>query len=114
MHAIQISFFLDPQNREPSRLLDDWRSLPAVAGAAAGEGVRVSVIQACAHTEVLARNGVSYYFLAPDRGAATISCSRDFADLVRRLEPDVMHVHGFGFPRDVQALSRLMPGVPIL
>ena len=46
-HVAQISFFVDPQGREPARLLDDWPSLVDVAEAASRGGARVTVIQAC-------------------------------------------------------------------
>lgn len=114
MHVAQVSFYLDPQGREPSQLLQDWWSLADVAEAAAAAGARVSVIQACSRTEFLARGGIEYSFLAPDSGVPTIARSRSFATLVHRLVPDVFHVHGFGFPRDVLTLAGLAPRIPIL
>jgi len=114
LHVAQVSFYLDPQRRDPSQLLQDWPTLADVAEAASGAGARISVIQACSSTETLERGGVTYYFLAPDHGATTIARSRDFGDLIHRLAPDVFHVHGLGFPRDVLALAALAPGIPIL
>lgn len=114
LHVAQVSFFLDPQGREPEQLLHDWPSLVDVAEAAAAAGVRVSVIQACAQRRRLTRNGIDYHFLAPDEVVPTIACSGEFIDLVRNLGADVYHVHGLGFPEDVQALARLVPETPII
>ena len=75
LHVAQISFFLDPLGREPEQLLHDWPSLVDVAEAAAVAGARVTVVQACARTHQLTREGVDYRFVAPDDGAATIATS---------------------------------------
>jgi glycosyltransferase involved in cell wall biosynthesis len=113
LHVAQISFFLDPQGREPGQLLHDWPSLVDVAEAASGAGVRVSVIQACARRERLTRNGVDYYFVAPDK-ARSIVDTREFSELVHDLGVEVFHVHGLGFPSDVRALANLAPEAPII
>src|SRR6185437_11921881 len=106
--------FKDPEARLPAQLLAAWPTLADVAEAASGAGVRVSVVQACSHTEHLARNGVQYHFLPfrsafslPGRGAA-------MPDMLRRLQPDVLHVNGLGFPRQVRALAAMQPNVPII
>jgi glycosyltransferase involved in cell wall biosynthesis len=112
VHVAQISFFNDPEGRPPERLLPAWPSLVDVAEAAAGGGLGVSVIQACAHTRTLVRNGVSYYFRPFGRAAAIPAT--DLAELLRELAPQVLHVHGLGFAADVVALAALAPGVPIL
>ena len=114
LHVAQVSFFLDPRGREPEQLLHDWPSLVDVAEATSAAGVRVTVIQACARHRQLTRNGVDYHFLTPDEVVPTIACSGDFIDLVGTLGAQVYHVHGLGFPEDVQALARLVPETPIL
>jgi len=114
LHVAQVSFYLDPQRRDPSQLLRDWPTLADVAEAVSGAGARVSVIQACSTNETLERGGVTYYFLAPGPGMPTIARGRDFGELIHRLAPDIFHVHGLGFPRDVLALAALAPGVPIM
>lgn len=114
LHVAQVSFFLDPQGREPEQLLHDWQSLADVAEATSAAGVRVSVIQACNRHRQLARNGVDYYFLTPDEVVPTIACSGEFIDLARTLGAQLYHVHGLGFPEEVQALARLVPETPIL
>jgi glycosyltransferase involved in cell wall biosynthesis len=109
----QISFFLDPQGRAPAQLLRDWPSLVDVAEAAHGAGVALSVIQASTHEQTLQHHGVTYHFLVPPRGGR-LAQAPEFARLLRQLEPQVLHVHGLGFPSDVIALAALMPQSPIL
>jgi glycosyltransferase involved in cell wall biosynthesis len=104
VHVAQISFFTDPEARPPEKLLIDWPSLPDVAECACRAGVRVSVVQACMHSQRITRNGVNYHFLG----------STGFAELLRELSPDVLHVHGLDFPHDVLSLATIAPGIPIL
>jgi glycosyltransferase involved in cell wall biosynthesis len=104
VHVAQISFFTDPEARPPEKLLIDWPSLPDVAECACRAGVRVSVVQACMHSRRFTRHGVNYHFLG----------STGFAELLRELSPDVLHVHGLDFPHEVLSLARIAPGIPIL
>src|SRR4029077_12740372 len=60
LHVAQIGFFNDPAGRAPSELLEAWPTLVDVAEAARCAGARVSVVQACAHSEQLERNGGRY------------------------------------------------------
>jgi len=114
MHVAQISFFLDPERREPAELLAAWPTLVDVAEAASAAGARVSVLQACHVAAHLVRNDVEYHFVPPDAPAASVAGSAAFRRAVRRCDADVHHVHGLGFPADVATLSALCPGVPIL
>ena len=98
----------------PELLLADWPSLVDVAECACRAGVRVSVVQACVHSLRLARNGVEYYFLPFGRGCLAKAATTNFAELMRELAPDVLHVHGLGFPHDVLSLAAIAPGIPIL
>jgi len=114
MHVAQISFFNDPEGRTPEQLLEAWPSLVDVAEAAARAGVRVTVIQACAHTRSVMRDGVSYEFLRLGRGSLPAAPGARLGERLHRLSPDVLHVHGLGFARDVLELAALCPGRPIL
>lgn len=110
-HVVQVGFFEDPEQRRPAQLLESWPSLVDVAEAAVHGGVRVSVLQACAHSQRLSRDGVHYYFLPFGmRGGSRTALTQ----LLRELAPDAFHVHGLGFPREVLALAALAPGVPII
>jgi glycosyltransferase involved in cell wall biosynthesis len=114
LHVVQISFFNDAEARSPAQLLDAWPSLVDVAEAAARSGNRVSVLQACSHTQHLARAGVDYHFQPFGDAAAPNSRSTAFRELLRQLAPDVFHVHGLGFPRHVLGLSASAPGIPMI
>jgi glycosyltransferase involved in cell wall biosynthesis len=114
LHVVQISFFSDPAGRRPTELLEAWPALVDVADAACRAGVRVSVIQASSHSERFERAGVHYYFLPFGTALPEIRMSAAFGELLRHLTPDVLHVHGLGFIRDVQALAAMVPGIPIL
>jgi glycosyltransferase involved in cell wall biosynthesis len=114
LHVAQISFFVDPERRAPERLLEAWHSLPDVARAAAGAGIRVSVVQASNAEGSLVRDGVAYSFIAPDRPGEALTRSARFATLLRSLAPDVLHVHGLCYPQEVLGLRALAPTTPLL
>ena len=111
MHVLQISFFVDDERRSPERLLEDWHSLEDIAVSVASAGERVTVVQASLAPGALTRRGVDFVFIAPGDSLAR---SQVFDALLRHRPPDVVHVHGLGFARDVLALREVMPRVPIL
>jgi glycosyltransferase involved in cell wall biosynthesis len=110
-HVVHVSFFNDPAQRLPDQLLEAWPTLVDVAEAVSQSGVRVSVVQASAHTDHFERNRVRYFFL-PAGPPGTPSAG--FAELIRRLAADAYHVHGLDFSRQVLSLAALAPGVPIV
>src|SRR5215510_5409217 len=101
MRVAQISFFTDPLGRSPETLLRDWPSLVDVAEATAQAGVKVSVIQACPTVQTIEREGVDYHFLPYGHGTRRGSLPAAFRRVLAQLAPDVCHVHGLAFPRDV-------------
>jgi glycosyltransferase involved in cell wall biosynthesis len=113
MHVAQISFFNDPQGRTPVQLLEAWASLVDVAEAAASADVRVSVLQASIHSESLTRNGVRYHFRPFGRAPTTARQRAEFEQELRAVAPDVIHVHGLDFGREVCALGAVTEA-PIL
>jgi glycosyltransferase involved in cell wall biosynthesis len=113
-HVAQISFFNDPQGRKPEQLLKAWHSLVDVAEAASKPGIRISVVQASAHSEHFERNGVHYHFLPFDDAASRNSRGTRYRQLLHELAADAYHVHGLDFPRHVLSLAELSPGVPII
>ncbi len=104
----QISFFSDPRGRAPAQLLQDWHTVPMLAEAAALGGARVSVIQASAHTARFSRGGIDYHFLPCEREPAALQA------LLQTLQPEVLHVQGLGFAREVLSLAAMAPGCPIV
>ena len=113
LHVAQIGFFRDPQGRAPAQLLEAWATLVDVAEATARLGTRVSVVQACSSEQQLERNGVRYYFL-PFGEEPQGSRLAPLAQLLRSLNPQLLHVHGLGFPRQLAALRALLPETPIV
>lgn len=113
LHVAQISFFADREGRSPAQLLDAWSTLGDVADAACAAGLRVSVVQACARSERVERKGVCYYFL-PFGEALGPAQSAALSKLLDDLAPDILHVHGLDFPRDVLALSVIARTIPII
>ena len=113
MHALQVNFFLDAR-RSPHDILRDWQGLRDVAVAAAAAGSRISVIQACAVEEMLREDGVDFHFIPPVGPGVPLTRAPKFMRLFARLQPDVAHVHGLGFPREVQDLRAMAPRMPIL
>lgn len=113
LHVVQLGLFHDPARRAPADLLEAWPTLVDVAEAAAGAQMRVSVVQACVRAEVLERAGVRYHFLpfgeTPEGGGL-----EPLLELLRALQPQLLHVHGLVFPRHVLALAPLLPGAPII
>lgn len=114
LHAVQISFFNDPAGRTAAQLLEAWPTLVDVAEATHSAGTRVSVVQASAHRESLQRGGVSYHFLPFGGSPSAIRQNVGLRELLLSLEPDVFHVHGLNFPREVLSLSARVPAVPIV
>lgn len=112
MHVVQIDPFPDMLGRPPPQLLADWWTLVHCARSASDAGVRVSVVQASVRHDHLAQDGVDYHFLPLDDGHGRASAG--LARLLQRLRPDVIHLHGLGFPREVHWLAALAPGVPLL
>jgi len=113
-HVVQISFFSDPQGRSAAQLLNAWPTLVDVAEAATKPGSKVSVVQAHSQAERLERNGVHYHFLPFGDASSHGAHSAEYRELLHSLSPDVFHVHGLDFPRQVQSLAELNSGVPII
>lgn len=110
-HVIQIGFFDDPRGRGPEELLTAWSTIADVAESARSAGVEVTVVQACARRGQLERNGVRYRFLP---FGLPFTAAAELAGLLHELAPDVMHVHGLDFHREVSWLGASLPHVPIV
>lgn len=113
MRIAHIGFFRDRRNRTPEELLDAWPTLVDVAESVAAAGARISVIQSSGHSRYIHREGVDYHFL-PFSGGRRQPPSSAFARLLTEIAPDVLHVHGLGFPYEVLRMAEAAPGIPIL
>jgi glycosyltransferase involved in cell wall biosynthesis len=111
LHVVHAGAYLDRQRRRPVELLADWPTLVDVAQAVAAAGVRVSVVQAAAEDAHIVRGSVTYDFV---RVAGTRRGARRVAAAVAALRPDVVHLHGLGFPFHAHALARALPDTPVL
>lgn len=104
MHVAQVNFF-DAGDREPERLLEDWYALPDLAEATAFAGLRVTVVQASRTRRRFEYRGVSYRFVPLSDFATELSTGS---------VPDVIHIHGLSFAREVIALRAMFPWIPFL
>lgn len=112
LRVAQVNPFLDPLGRPPEQLLGDWPTLGHCARAAARAGARVDVVQCCAVPDFIRRDGVDYHFLPFDAGDGRPSAR--LAELLARLRPEVMHLQGLGFAREVRWLTTLAPRAALL
>ena len=113
LEVLQLNLHLD-RSRAPADMLRDWHSLVDVAVSAATAGIRVSVVQACATDALIREQGVDFHFVGIPETGGTLTRSPAFQGLLQKLAPDVAHVHGLGFPREVLELRMLAPRLPIL
>lgn len=114
MRIAQIGFYRDPADRTPEALLEAWPTLVNVAESVARAGADVSIIQSSGHSRHFRRNGVDYHFLPLMGGRRQRSVQETFSALIRGMMPQVLHVHGLGFPREVLLMAEAAPGIPIL
>ncbi|MEO8997723.1 MAG: glycosyltransferase family 4 protein [Rhodanobacter sp.] len=114
LHVAQLNFEPAPEGHAPARIFEQWRSLVDIAEVAASSGLRVSVIQAAAHEDLVTRNGIDYHFV-DIRGleVATNRGSR-YASLLADIKADVLHANGLAFAEDAFAVSQCLPQLPII
>jgi glycosyltransferase involved in cell wall biosynthesis len=112
LRVVQIDPVTDTLGRPPEQLLDEWWTLVRCARSATHAGARVSVVQSSNRRDKLTRHGVDYHFLP--LGGDDGRPNPELADLLHRLRPDVLHLHGLGFTREIHWLAELAPGVPLL
>jgi glycosyltransferase involved in cell wall biosynthesis len=110
--VVQINPFLDTLGRPAEQLLQDWRTLVHCGRSAAEAGARVSVLQCSTRREHLAQHGVDYHLLP--LGAGNGRPSAQLIELLDRLRPDVLHLQGLDFAREIHWLAALAPRVPLL
>ena len=115
IRALQVSFFADHDRRTPHALLAAWPALSRVARGTREAGVDVTVLQAAAYDERLERDGVVYEFIREPRSKTGRALwPRKLIARAATLEPDVVHVHGLGFPVQTRLLKKAIPSVRIV
>lgn len=114
LHVAQINFIPPPAAWEPDEVFQQWPSLPNVAEAVRGAGLRVSVIQLAARAASVERGGVDYRFASIDGADRPVDRGRLVARVLESLDADVIHVNGLGFGEETFALAGRMPWVPIV
>jgi glycosyltransferase involved in cell wall biosynthesis len=115
IRALQVSFFLDREGRAPEELLAAWPALSGVARATREAGVDVSVLQAATEDQRIEQDGVTYDFVRERSGkTGTMSWPRRLIGRAAALQPDVVHVHGLGFPVQTRLLKNAVPRARIL
>lgn len=99
-----------------------WPSLVRVAAAARDAGVAVTVLQAAVADRVLDYDGVRVEFVAEPHdstirrrlGTWASRPRRRLLRQLRRLAPDVVHLHGLSFPSHARDVLRAVPGARLL
>ena len=123
MEVVQVGFHMDRDHRDPEDLLKAWPSLPGLARAVSGCGVRVTVVWPSHRDATFSMDGVTYVFASERpalfrRGTAGTRPVRAPAshvlDQVTGVGPDLIHVHGLTLPIHAGHLKRRLPRVKIL
>ncbi len=102
MRVAHVVFQRDRARRSPSELIEAWPTLTQVAAAVSACGVDVPVVVEHDSTERLESRSVQLHFTP-----------KPF-DVLRRIDPAVLHVHGLRFPGRTRSLHSRLPGVPVL
>lgn len=116
MNVVQISFFLDPEGRDPEALVESWDALRHGVQALASEGLRPHVVVPARRGATIVNDGISYEFAPIPAGSGT-RWLRGMDRLLAAVEcarPDVLHVHGIMAPFHVGRLRRRFPNIPIV
>jgi glycosyltransferase involved in cell wall biosynthesis len=114
LHVAQINFVPVPNGIANAEVFDHWQSLTDIAEAAAGADTRVSVIQAAASDQYIERHGIGYHFTHSGADETLNRRADRLAGRLQEIDADVLHVHGLDFAEDAFAISRRLPGLPIL
>jgi glycosyltransferase involved in cell wall biosynthesis len=114
LHVAQINFLPAPEGLAPAQVLEQWHSLVDIAELVASSGTRVSVIQAAACEDLIARNGIDYHFIDIRGLEVARNRGRRFAGLLADIKADVLHANGLGFAEDAFAVAQCLPQLPII
>jgi glycosyltransferase involved in cell wall biosynthesis len=115
LHVAQLNFPPAPAGLGIQALLERWPSLADIAEMVAGAGIRVSVLQAAAHSEHLTRNGIDYCFVDIGEARSAGERARRFANVLAGMGIGLLHAHGLGFVEEASAIAgRMSPAAPLV
>jgi glycosyltransferase involved in cell wall biosynthesis len=113
LRVVQVSGYLDPARRTGPELVRAWPSLLDAARSARAAGFEVSVVQAAARDEHLRDGDIDVHFVTepawPQRLRRALEPGLRVVPRVRGLAPDLIHLHGLGFPLLARRLARVAP-----
>ncbi len=109
LRAVQVSFHADVQRRSGNALLTAWPTLCDVAIAAREAGADVTVVQAAHADEMVSHDDVGFHFVADNAMSRQRVVQR-----VLSLDPELVHVQGFGHPLAMRHLVQALGDVPVL
>jgi glycosyltransferase involved in cell wall biosynthesis len=109
-----VNFLSAPPGASPEDVFARWRSLADIAEIAVRGGARVTVLQMAETDAKLERAGVTYRFVATGGVRRASELGRRAAQAVAQLDADVVHVHSLAYARHAAAMSRALPGSPVL
>lgn len=118
-----VSLYLDPLGRGPDALLNGaWRDFGRVAAAARRAGARVTMVQAAWEDAERTIEGVPCLFIREPGppfirlpgGRRVRRRTRRLFERIAALHPEVIHFEGLILPRQLRALARALPHVPIV
>lgn len=122
LHVVVVGVDLDPLGRFPAELLSVWRDFGrAEAVAAEDPGVRLTIVQSSWRDDLREIEGITCHFVREPEPVVRLFGGRVLRRLPRRLlsrvgelVPDVVHVNGLGFPRELRAMRTVLPEAVII
>ena len=110
MHAVHLSYFYDADIASPEELLARYETTTELCAGLVRAGVeQVSVVQRFSRTVTFEEDGVTYHLIEDGRPPPLgwREDPRETHELVARLAPDVVHLHGDAAP--MRFLRPLLP-----
>jgi glycosyltransferase involved in cell wall biosynthesis len=123
LKVVVVSLHLDTQHRSPADLLASWRDFarPQREAMDAAPGLEIEMVHAAWADDLRQAEGIPCHFVREPAPFLALPGGRQFRRLPRRLfstveqlAPDLVHFEGLLFPRELHALARRLPSVPIV
>ena len=123
MRVVVVWLHLDPGERAPHVLLSGWRDFgrPQAEAMQVSPGLETAMVHAAWEDDRRSVLGVDCHFVRESRPLVRLPGGHSFRPLpsrlyekIRSLAPDLIHVEGLLCPRELRALARELPGVPLV